>query len=158
RSGELGDHTTVSGLLTYRSHFPLSGSTRAEVRDQAGSANGRQILTATRLQLMLPQGFSLLSDLRLSTSKNFDQASTPVRFQENSIGLAWRAPRSDAIQVLGKLARQEDRRAAVPGDSVGTETVLGVATLEATIRVLPGLDWAAKGAARLQEDGRVGQA
>src|SRR5262249_41542804 len=99
-----------------------------------------------------------LSDLRLSTSKNFDQASTPVRFQENSIGLAWRAPRSDAIQVLGKLARQEDRRAAVPGDSVGTETVLGVATLEATIRVLPGLDWAARGAARLQEDGRVGQA
>jgi hypothetical protein len=157
RSGELGDHTTVSGVLSYKSHFPLSGSTRAEVRDMSGSSNGRQVLTATRLQLALPVGFSVLSDLRLSTSKSFDQANTPVRFQENSIGLAWRAPRSDAIQVLGKLARQEDRRAAVPGDSIGTETVLGVATLEATIRVLPGLDWAAKGASRLQEDGRVGQ-
>jgi hypothetical protein len=31
-----------------------------------------------------------------------------------------------------------------------------VASLEATVRLLPGLDWAAKGAARLQEDGRVG--
>jgi hypothetical protein len=58
--------------------------------------------------------------------------------------------------VLGKLAHQEDRRAAAPGDSVGQETVLGVASLEGTVRLLPGLDWAAKGAARQEQDGRVG--
>jgi hypothetical protein len=114
------------------------------------------VLTSTRLQLMLPVGFSVLSDLRLSTAKPDGQANAPVRFLENSVGLAWRAPKSDAVQVLGKLARQEDRRAVAPGDSVGSETVLGVASLEATVRLLPGLDWGAKGAARLQEEGRVG--
>jgi hypothetical protein len=31
-----------------------------------------------------------------------------------------------------------------------------VASLEGTVRLLPGLDWAAKGAARLQQDGGVG--
>jgi uncharacterized repeat protein (TIGR01451 family) len=157
RSGETGDHTTVSGVLAYKSAFPLSGSTRAEVRDQSGGANGRQMLSTTRLQLALPVGFSVLTDVRYSQARNFDQANVPARFLENSIGLAWRAPRTDALQILGKLARQEDRRAAVPGDTLGSsETVLGVASLEATIRVLPGLDWAAKGASRLQEDGRLG--
>jgi hypothetical protein len=156
RTGEAGDHTTVSGVLAYKSAFPLSGSTRAEVRDQDGSASGRQMLTTTRLQLALPVGFSVLTDLRYSQAKNFDQANIPVRFVENSIGLAWRAPRTDALQILGKLARQEDRRAALPGDSLSSETVLGVASLEATIRMLPGLDWAVKGASRLQEDGRLG--
>jgi hypothetical protein len=156
RSGETGDHTTVSGVLGYKSAFPLSGSTRAEMREQRGATDGRQILTSTRLQLALPVGFSVLGDLRLSTAKGVGQVDAPVRFLENSVGLAWRAPRSDAVQLLGKLARQEDRRAAVPGDSVGSETVLGVASLEATVRLLPGLDWAGKGAARLQEDGRVG--
>jgi hypothetical protein len=156
RTGETGEHTTVSGVLAYKSAFPLSGSTRAEVRDHSGATYGRQMLTSTRLQLALPVGFSVLTDLRLSTASNFEPHDVPVRFLENSVGLAWRAPRSDAVQVLGKLARQEDRRAAVPGDSVGSETVLGVASLEATVRLLPGLDWGAKGAARLQQDGRLG--
>jgi hypothetical protein len=156
RSGETGDHTTVSGVLAFKGKFPLSGSTRAELRDQSGTANGRQVLSTTRLQYALPVGFSLLSDLRYSQARSFAQVDVPVRFVENSVGIAWRAPRTDAVQVLGKLARQEDRRAAVPGDSLGTQTVLGVASLEATFRVLPGLDWAAKGAARLQQDGTVG--
>ncbi|HXJ69470.1 MAG TPA: hypothetical protein VNM39_11230, partial [Verrucomicrobiae bacterium] len=156
RTGESGQHTTVSGVLAYKSAFPLSGSTRAEVRDHTGTSYGKQVLTSTRLQLALPVGFSVLGDVRLSKADNFEQVDVPVRFVENSVGLAWRAPHSDAIQVLGKLAHQEDRRAAAPGDSVGQETVLGVASLEGTVRLLPGLDWAAKGAARLQQDGRVG--
>jgi hypothetical protein len=156
RSGEAGQHTTVSGVLAYKSEFPLSGSTRAEVRDHSGTSYGKQVLSSTRLALALPVGFSLLTDMRLSTAENFEQVDVPTRFLENSVGLAWRAPRSDAVQLLGKLARQEDRRAVVPGDSVGSQSVLGVATLEATVRVLPGLDWAGKGAARLQQQGRVG--
>ena len=156
RSGEVGEHTTVSGVLGYKSAFPLSGSTRGEVRDLKGTTNGRQMLTSTRLALALPVGFSVLTDLRLSTSTNLQQTETPVRFLENSIGLSWRAPRSDAIQLLGKLARQEDRRAAVPGDTVGSESVLGVASLEATVRLLPGMDWSAKGASRLEQEGGLG--
>jgi len=156
RTGETGQHTTVSGVLAFKSGFPLSGSTRAEVRDHTGTSYGKQVLTSTRLQLALPVGFSVLGDLRLSKADNFEQVDVPVRFVENSVGLAWRAPRSDAVQLLGKFARQEDRRAAAPGDSVGEQTVLGVASLEGTVRLLPGLDWAAKGAARLEQEGRVG--
>jgi len=156
RTGESGQHTTVSGVLAYKSAFPLSGSTRAEVRDHTGTSYGKQVLTSTRLALALPVGFSVLGDVRYSHADNFEQVDVPVRFVENSVGLAWRAPHSDAVQVLGKLAHQEDRRAAAPGDSVGQETVLGVASFEGTVRLLPGLDWAAKGAARLQQEGRVG--
>ena len=156
RSGETGEHTTVSGTLAYKGALPVSGSTRGEVRNLEGRADGRQLLTATRLELALPSGFSMLTDMRLSTSRRTDLGTTPLRFQENSVGLSWRAPRSDAVQALGRWTRLADRRMALPGDSLGTESVLGVAALEATVRVLPGLEWAAKGAARLQQDGRTG--
>ena len=67
RSGETGEHTTVSGTLAYKGALPVSGSTRGEVRNLEGRADGRQLLTATRLELALPSGFSMLTDMRLST-------------------------------------------------------------------------------------------
>jgi hypothetical protein len=40
---------------------------------------------------------------------------------------------------------------------LGSESVREVAALEATLRVLPGLDWAAKGAARVEQSGTSGE-
>jgi hypothetical protein len=159
RSGESGEHTTVSGTLAYKGALPLSGSTRGEVRDLAGNADARQLLTATRLELALPSGFTMRGDMRLSTTKRNDigtPGTTPLRFNEQSLGLSWRAPHSDAVQALGRWTRLADRRGPAPGDSLGTESVLGVAALEATVRLLPGVEWAAKGAARIEQDGRSG--
>jgi len=152
--GTAGEHTTVSGALAYKGESPLSGSTRAEVRNLAGGSDGRQVASSTRLELSLPSGFALLGDLRLGQTKQL--GGMPLRFQEQSVGLSWRAPRSEAVQALGRWTRLADRRAAAPGDSLSSESVLGVAALEGTVRLMPGLEWAMKGAARLQQDGHTG--
>ena len=161
RGGASGQHGTVSGMLSYKGTSPLSGSTRAEARRMQGAAYSRQMLSATRLELALPSGFTVLTDLRMSMARrrvsNLVNYDTPNRFTESSVGLAWRAPRSDAFQAIGRWTRLADRRGAGVGDSLGTNSVLGVAALEATTRILPGVEWAVKGAARLAEDGRPGQ-
>ena len=161
RGGASGQHGTVSGQLSYKGSLPISGSTRAEARRMMGSAYSRQMLSSTRLELALPSGFTVLSDLRMSMSRRREQMNlyeTPNRFTESSIGLAWRAPRSDAFQAIGRWTRLADRRGAGVNDSLGTQTVLGVAALEATTRILPGVEWAVKGATRLAEDARPGSA
>ena len=96
--------------------------------------------------------------MSLSRSRSgFVNYSTPNRFTESSIGLAWRNPRSDAFQALGRWTRLADRRSGGAGDSLGLQSLMGVAALEATTRILPGVEWAVKGATRLAEDGRPGQ-
>jgi hypothetical protein len=161
RGGASGQHGTLSGMLSYKGKLPVSGSTRAEARRMQASLYSRQMLSTTRLELALPSGFTVLTDLRMSMSRrrqDMQNYVTPTRFTESSIGLAWRAPRSDAFQAIGRWTRLADRRGAGLGDSLGTQTVLSVAALEATTRILPGVEWAVKGAARLAESGRPGQA
>ena len=162
RGGASGQHGTLSGMLSYKGNSPLSGSTRAEARRMMGTAYSRQMLSATKLELALPSGFTVLTDLRMSMSRrrvsNLVDYETPNRYTESSIGLAWRAPRSDAFQAVGRWTRLADRRGAGVADSLGTQSVMGVAALEATTRILPGVEWAVKGATRLAEDGRPGSA
>src|SRR2546430_5707860 len=150
RGGTSGEHGAISGQIAYKGDSPLSGSSRAEARSMQGGTYSRQMLSSSRLELALPSGFTVLGDLRVSMSRRLEQVlATPNQFTESSVGLAWRSPHSDAVQALGRWTRLADRRGPEPGDSLGTSSVLGVAALEATIRVLPGLEWAAKGAARL---------
>ena len=146
-------------MLSYKGDLPVSGSTRLEARRMQAGTYSRQMLSASRLELALPSGFTVLTDLRLSMTRRHEPLAlytTPNRYTESSVGLSWRAPRSDAFQALGRWTRLADRRGAQPGDSLGSESVLGVAALEATVRVLPGLEWAAKGATRLDQSGQSG--
>jgi hypothetical protein len=108
--------------------------------------------------LALPSGFTALTDLRTSVTRRSEQLDiTPNRYTETSFGLAWRAPRSDAFQVLGRWTRLLDRRGPDPGNVLGSQTLRQVASFEATLRVLPGLDWAGKGAARVEQSGTSGE-
>ena len=160
QGGASGQHGTIAGQVSYKGDSPLSGSSRAEARRMMGSAYSRQMLSATRLELALPSGFTVLTDLRMSMTRQSQRQlilyTTPNRYTESSVGLAWRAPRSDAFQALGRWTRLADRRGPQAGDSLGTQSVLGVAAFEATVRVAPGLEWAGKGAARLEQSGRSG--
>jgi hypothetical protein len=157
RGGELGQHGALSGQVAYRGASPLSGSARAELRRMQDSTYSRQMLASTRLELALPSGFTALTDLRTSVTHLSEPLDiTPNRYTETSFGLAWRAPRSDAFQALGRWTRLLDRRGPDPGNVLGSQTVRQVAALEATLRVLPGLEWAGKGAARVEQSGSSG--
>jgi len=160
RAGLAGDavgrRTTVSSDLSYRGRLPVSGSARGEVRMDGGANRQRQVLLSTHLEWALVGGFAVRGDYRLSTARQLDLGLTPVRFEERSLGLAYRPVRSDRVQALARLTRLDDRRPRAPGDSLSSETGLEVAALEASVRLSRDIEWSGKGAARIMRDGPAG--
>jgi OmpA family protein/glucodextranase-like protein len=151
-----GRRTTVSSDLSYRGRLPVSGSTRGEVRMDGGATRQRQYLVSSRLEWVPAAGFVVRGDYRLSLARQIDLGITPVRFEESSVGLAYRPARSDRIQALARVTRLADRRPRSPGDSLSSETGLDVAALEASVRLSRDLEWSGKGAARVMRDGAAG--
>jgi hypothetical protein len=121
-----------------------------------GAVRQQQELFATHLEWVIASGFSLNGDYRLSHSKQLDLGTTPVRYEERSLGVAYRPGRSDRIQGLARVTRLDDRRIRAPGDSVSVVSGLDVAALEASVRITPTLEWSGKGAARIIRDGVYG--
>ena len=160
RAGLVGDavgrRTTVSSDLSYRGRLPVAGTARGEVRMDGGSTRQRQVLVSTHLEWTLVAGFCIRGDYRLSLARQLDLGLTPVRFEESSLGLAYRPARSDRVQALARVTRLADRRPRSPGDSLSSETGLDVAALEASVRLSRDIEWSGKGAARIIRDGPAG--
>jgi hypothetical protein len=151
-----GRRTTVSSDIAYRGSLPVSGVTRGEVRMDGGPLRQKQVLFATHLEWVVAAGVSLSGDYRISHAKELDRGTTPVRFEERSLGVAYRPGSSDRIQGLARLTRLDDRRLRAPGDSVSVVSGLDIAALEASVRITPTLEWSGKGAARIIRDGVYG--
>ncbi|HYM82454.1 MAG TPA: OmpA family protein [Candidatus Limnocylindria bacterium] len=153
-AGSASEHSTLSSDVSYRGRLPLSGSTRGEYRAFGTDGHDRQLLTATRLSFALREGLSLQGDYRLSLTDRRDFGTTPARFEESSIGLSYRPPRPGLVEGLARWTRLADRRDGGAGDTLTTESLLGVAALEATVRPLAWMEWTGKGAARVMRDAR----
>src|SRR5262249_59916431 len=87
RGGAEGQHGTIAGSLSYKGKSPLSGSTRAEARRLMGATYSRQMLSASRLELALPSGFTVMTDFRMSMSRQLAPGqvlyTTPNRYTES---------------------------------------------------------------------------
>jgi hypothetical protein len=145
-------HTSVAMQLGYSGKFPLGLSTRGEYRKMDAGSLDRQFLVATHLDLLLMGGFSLLGDHRLSEALPRGPGEA-TRYEERSVGMAYRPPRSDRIEALARLTDLQDRRAAEPFDSLRATSGLTVAAVEVRMRLWPDLEWAAKGAYRVMREG-----
>jgi hypothetical protein len=151
-----GLRTTLSSDLSYRGAEPLNGVARGEVRLDRAPIRQRQYLVSTHLEYSMPAGLSLTGDYRLSLSKRLDTGFTAARYEERSLGLAFRPLGSDRVQTLARVTRLDDRRPNFPGDSLTVLAGLDVAALEASVRLTPDLEWSGKGAARIVRDAGPG--
>ncbi len=151
-----GERTTVSSDLSYRGGLPIRGTTRGEFRVDRGAVRQQQILVSTHVDWTLLAGFELRGDYRSSLSRLVGRGLTPARFEERSVGLAYRPARSDRVQALGRWTRLTDRRVQGPADSLSSESGFDVAALEASVRLSRGLEWSGKGAARVLREARGG--
>ncbi len=145
-------HTTVALQLGYSGKLPLGVSTRGEYRKMEAGSLERQYLVTTHLDLRLVGGFSLLGDHRLSEALPRGPGQS-TRYEERSVGMAFRPPRSDRVEALARWTDLQDRRAAEPLDSLRATSGLTVAAVEVRMRFWPDLEWGAKGAARIMREG-----
>jgi outer membrane protein OmpA-like peptidoglycan-associated protein len=153
---EDGERTTISSDVSYRGRLPVRGTTRGEFRMDRGAVRQRQFLISTHVDWTLVAGFELRGDYRTSVAREVSLGLTPARFDERSVGLAYRPARSDRVQALARWTRLADRRISTPTDSVSSETGFDVAALEASVRLTQNLEWSGKGAARVVRDARGG--
>ena len=116
----------------------------------------KQYLVSTHIDWALRAGLSLSGDYRLSLSRQLDLGRTPARYEERSLGVAYRPTQSDRVQVLARLTRLDDRRLNAPGDSLSALSGLDVASLEGSVRLTQDLEWSAKGASRVLRDAGPG--
>ena len=154
-AGSPGTRTTIASDLAYRGTAPLTGALRGEWRFDGPGGHDRQFVASTDVELRLVAGLSARGGWRLGRTQRESGATTPQWFEESRFGLSFR-PRSDRVVALARWTRLADRRALSANNSTTSESVIGVAALEGTVRLTPLLEWSGKGAARVLRDANGG--
>jgi hypothetical protein len=116
-----------------------------------------QFLTANQLDYKLNDDFTLLAKYRYSRTGRSSQAARP-RFEERSVGLAYRPVAHDRFNALARYTRLADRDPVSTARLLGTDRSMDVLSLETAFQINPRIEWVAKGAARFQDESLAGGA
>lgn len=159
--GEIGSgagatrRTALAARVTYaRSRF--EASSHGEVRFETGASDRVQYVTTNRLSARLAGGFTALADYRRGVTRDRALDRIEARFEESSLGLAFRPIDSDRYDVLARVGRLSDLRPPDASLDPGTETTTDVAVVEGSVQLAPGVEWATKQAFRLMKDAPSG--
>lgn len=146
--------STLAAGLSYSPRPGLRATTRDEVRDEKGSANRVQHLTTNLLELRLRPDVTLLGKYRFSRTRDRLSGEDEARFDERSIGLAFRPVSTDRFNALSRYTRLTDERPPVPGGAA-LDATTDVASLEWSFDVTRNVEWVEKGAVKkkTEDDG-----
>ena len=149
---ETSSRTAVSTGLSYRDPDRLEATVRGEMRRDRGSQETIQYLTANQLRLMLSPDYSLLGRYNYSITRDLDLDEVQARFEERSIGLAYRPVATDRFNLLSKYTQISDRAPDTLEDTESTETFSQVLSVEWSYDIKPRLEWVEKEAVKTTEE------
>jgi hypothetical protein len=138
--------------LSYRDPDRLEAAVRGEVRRERGSQETIQYLTANQLRLMLSPDYSLLGRYNYSVTRDLDLDEVQARFEEHSIGLAYRPVATDRFNLLSKYTQISDRAPDTLEDMDSTKTFSQVLSIEWSYDIKPRLEWVEKEAMKSTEE------
>jgi hypothetical protein len=138
----------VSTGLSYNDPKGLEATVRGEVRTEKGSSETVQYLTANRIKIMLSPDYSLLGGYNYSITRDLDLDEVEARFEERSIGLAYRPVATDRFNLLSRYTQISDRAPDTLEDMDSTETFSQVLSVEWSYDVSPRLEWVEKEAVK----------
>jgi uncharacterized repeat protein (TIGR01451 family) len=145
------DRSTVSGSVSYQPREGLTAGSSQEVRHETGALDRLQLVTSNRLDVAVAPDVTLLGRYRWSRTEDRERDLLEARYQEGSVGLAWRPVATDRYQGLAKYTRLEDLRPTLAGRP-SAERGMSVLSVEGTVDLTRRLQWYAKGAARVLEE------
>jgi hypothetical protein len=146
---EMSRHTITTGL-TFAHPSGIKVSTHDELRKENGNKKLSQFLTSNRIELKLNPDFTLLGKYRYSKTRNESTGQTEARFEERSIGLAYRPVKNDRFNALTKYTQLFDHSPLTIGETEAFETKRDVASLEWSLDLNRYLEWVTKEAAKLK--------
>jgi hypothetical protein len=143
---------TVATGLTYTSPKGIKASTRDEVRKETGIEKRTQFLTSNRLEVKVTPDFTFLGKYRYSKTRDERTGETEARFEERSVGLAFRPVKSDRFNALARYTQLSDQRPLSLTGVEASETKSDVASLEWSWDLTRYLEWVTKEAAKLKRE------
>jgi hypothetical protein len=161
------DRTALAVSVSYEKPDTWSVLSRNEVRFESaipGAAPAtplaqgkhRQILTFNQFSTKLNADLSLVGKLSYSETENTDTGVTDAKYDERSLGLAYRPVASDRFNALARYTHLRDLRPVGAGTSLPIDRALDVLSVETILRITPKVEWAAKLAARMQDQALAG--
>ena len=140
--------------VSYASSRGVKGSTKNELRAETGGADRTQFFTNNFLEVALSPNFTLLGKYRYSKTRDRTLDATESKFDERSVGLAYRPVAHDRFNALVKYTRLLDR-SPVAQSSDSLETIKDVVSLETSLEVGRYFEWVQKLAARFNRESGI---
>ena len=155
-SGDGSDRrSAVSAGLSYSRPESFTASSRQEVRFEDGSKSRMQLFSVNQLDYRLNPDFTMLLRYRYSKTRDRELNAVDARFEERSLGLAFRPVGNDRFNSLARYTRLFDQRPITPGALESSDTMMEVFSMGTVFDVTRRVEWLGKGALRRQEE-RVG--
>ncbi len=151
QAGSSGRYTIASGL-SFTHEKGIKASTRGEVRKEHGSEKRLQYLTSNHLEVKLSPDFTFLGKYRYSKTRDERTKETEARFEERSVGLAYRPVASDRFNALARYTRLTDQRPLSLTGAEASSSKADVASFEWSYDLTRYLEWVTKEAAKIKRE------
>ena len=165
------DRSALAASVSYENPATWSVLSRNEIRFDGGApvttsttpptpattpGKRRQILTFNQFSYKLNADLSVVGKLSYSTTENTDSGVTEAKYDERSVGVAYRPTASDRFNALGRYTHLSDLRPIGAGTVIPTDRSMDVFSAETIFRITPKVEWAAKLAAKMQKEALAG--
>ncbi|NTW67990.1 MAG: hypothetical protein HGB21_17025, partial [Nitrospirae bacterium] len=148
--------TSRSSLAAGLSVLHPSGvkfSTRDEIRHETGALKREQYLTVNQVDVKLDPDFTLIGKYRYSLTRDLTHDTIEAKFDERSIGLAYRPVENDRFNALARYTRLLDQRPVSPGQTESTTGLSHVTSLEWSFQLNRSVEWVEKLAYNIKAEG-----
>jgi len=145
------NRSTVAVGLSYMGKG-LKANTRYEIRNDRGTERKKQTLTSNNIEYNLNPDYILLGKYRHSITRNLTKNSVDARFDEHSIGLAYRPTAHDRLNALTRYTRLTDLRPLNITSVTAMETKMDVLSIEWSYQLTKKIEWADKQAIRFRTE------
>ena len=153
-NGTISRSTVAIGISYKKSGFKIS--TRNEIRNDRGDERKKQLLTSNSFEYNLNPDYTAIGKYRHSTTQNLTTNSDDAKFDEHSIGLAYRPTHHDKLNALTRYTRLSDSSPLNLSNSTATATEMKVFSIEWSYQITKKLEWSEKQAIRFKTEKNVG--
>jgi len=147
-SSDAASRSAFSAGLYYSNDRGLKAFTRQEVRLHEQTTSQVQYFTVNQIDYGFSPDFTLLGRYRYSKTEDRDLGTVVAKFDERTLGVAYRPVHNDRFNSLARYTRLLDKRPIPAIPALVPERTIDVFSVDLSLRLTRRLEWLGKGAAR----------
>jgi uncharacterized repeat protein (TIGR01451 family) len=150
-TGDTSRYSVAAGL-SILSSSGVKFSTRDELRHETGKQSLAQYLTVNQLDIKVNPDYTFIGKYRYSVTHDLMHDTIQAKFDERSIGLAYRPVANDRFNALAKYTLLLDEHPLSPAVTDLTTALSRVTSLEWSLQLNPTIEWVEKFAYKIKTE------